>query len=74
MASDFGDEAGQELYDWMIRIGQDAGGKAMSDAAGNFGSVDMEALNDLVNSLTGITTSLNDAVSGIQEFLNSFAE
>ena len=30
MASDFGDEAGQELYDWMIRIGQDAGGKAMS--------------------------------------------
>ena len=26
MASDFGDEAGQELYDWMIRIGQDAGG------------------------------------------------
>lgn len=34
MASDFGDEAGQELYDWMLRIGQDAGGKAMSDAAG----------------------------------------
>lgn len=34
MASDFGDEAGQELYDWMMRIGQDAGGKAMSDAAG----------------------------------------
>lgn len=34
MASDFGDDAGQELYDWMMRIGQDAGGKAMSDAAG----------------------------------------
>ena len=34
MASDFGDEAGQELYDWMLRIGQDAGGKAMGDAAG----------------------------------------
>ena len=34
MASDFGDEAGQELYDWMLRIGQDASGKAMSDAAG----------------------------------------
>ena len=34
MASDFGGEAGQELYDWMLRIGQDAGGKAMSDAAG----------------------------------------
>lgn len=34
MASDFGDEAGQELYDWMIRVGQEAGGKAMSDAAG----------------------------------------
>ena len=25
MASDFGDEAGGELYDWMLRIGQDAG-------------------------------------------------
>lgn len=24
MASDFGDEAGGELYSWMLRVGQDA--------------------------------------------------
>lgn len=33
MASDFGDEAGGELYSWMLRIGQDAGEQAMRDAA-----------------------------------------
>lgn len=33
MTSDFGDEAGGELYDWMLRIGQDAGEHAMRDAA-----------------------------------------
>ena len=33
MASDFGDEAGGELYDWMLRIGQDAGEQAVHDAA-----------------------------------------
>ena len=33
MASDFGDEAGGELYEWMLRIGQDAGEQAMRDAA-----------------------------------------
>ena len=35
MASDFGDEAGGELYSWMLRIGQDAGEQAMRDAAKN---------------------------------------
>ncbi len=34
MASDFGDDAGGELYNWLLRIGQDAGEKAMRDAAG----------------------------------------
>ena len=38
MASDFGDEAGGELYDWMLRIGQDAGEQAMRDAAGKLSS------------------------------------
>lgn len=38
MASDFGDEAGGELYEWMLRIGQDAGEQAMRDAAKRFSS------------------------------------
>lgn len=33
MASDFGDEAGEKLFDWMLRIGQDAGEKAMASSA-----------------------------------------
>lgn len=24
MASDFGDESGEKLFDWMLRMGQDA--------------------------------------------------
>lgn len=38
MASDFGDEAGGELYEWMLRVGQDAGEQAMRDAAKRFSS------------------------------------
>ena len=30
MASDYGDEAGGKLLDWMLRIGQEAGAEAMA--------------------------------------------
>lgn len=33
MASDFGDESGEKLTDWMIRIGEDAGKEAMIASA-----------------------------------------
>ena len=33
MASDFGDESGEKLFDWLLRIGQDAGEKAMLESA-----------------------------------------
>lgn len=36
MASDFGDESGQQLTDWLLRIGQDGGQKAMERAADSF--------------------------------------
>lgn len=29
MTNDFGDDSGEKLVDWMIRIGQDAGEAAM---------------------------------------------
>lgn len=38
MATDFGDDAGGELYEWMLRIGQDAGEQTMRDAAGRLSS------------------------------------
>lgn len=36
MASDYGDEAGEKLFDWMARIGQNAGVNAMESAADKF--------------------------------------
>lgn len=33
MASDFGDESGERLFDWMLRVGQDASEDAIKDAA-----------------------------------------
>ena len=33
MPSDYGDDSGEKLVDWMLRIGQDAGGAAMSAGA-----------------------------------------
>ena len=33
MASDYGDEAGGKLLDWMLRIGQEAGAEAMERSA-----------------------------------------
>lgn len=33
MASDYGDEAGGKLLDWMLRIGQEAGAEAMARSA-----------------------------------------
>ena len=33
MHDDFGDDAGGKLVDWMMRVGQEAGAKAASDAA-----------------------------------------
>lgn len=29
MPSDYGDDSGEKLVDWMLRIGQDAGGAAI---------------------------------------------
>ena len=33
MASDFGDESGEKLIDWMMRVGEDAGKEAMLASA-----------------------------------------
>ena len=38
MASDFGDESGEKLFDWMLRVGQDAGQQAMLDTADRLAS------------------------------------
>ena len=36
MAEDFGDYSGEKLFDWILRMGQDAGGSAAMSAADKF--------------------------------------
>lgn len=33
MATDFGDESGEKLFDWMLRVGQEAGQEALAKSA-----------------------------------------
>ena len=33
MATDFGDESGEKLVDWMLRVGQEAGQEALAKSA-----------------------------------------
>ena len=33
MPSDFGDESGEKLFDWMLRVGQDSGEQLMRNSA-----------------------------------------
>ena len=35
MASDFGDESGEKLFDWMLRMGQDASQDAIRAPRGS---------------------------------------
>lgn len=44
MASDYGDEAGGKLLDWMLRIGQEAGAEAMARSASVCGSLKSNTL------------------------------
>lgn len=38
MASDYGDEAGEKLFDWMMQVGERTGMDAMGDAADRLGA------------------------------------
>ena len=33
MATDFGDESGEKLFDWMLMVGQEAGQEALAKSA-----------------------------------------
>ena len=51
MASDFGDESGEKLFDWMLRIGQDAGEAAIAASADRL----KNAISNLRGSIGGET-------------------
>lgn len=44
MASDYGDEAGEKLFDWMLRMGQDASQDAIRASAERLKSAPSETL------------------------------
>ncbi|MEF9877229.1 MAG: hypothetical protein RR842_12625 [Gordonibacter sp.] len=46
MASDFGDESGEKLFDWMLDVGERAGAQAMEDAASKLVSALRKARGD----------------------------
>ena len=49
MASDYGDEAGERLIDWMLRIGQDSSQEAMANGA--------KRLKEAIHNIRGKVTS-----------------
>lgn len=48
MATDYGDEAGEKLFDWMLRVGQDAGVEAMEKS--------IERLRNAIKNIRGNIT------------------
>lgn len=61
MASDFGDESGEKLFDWMLRMGQDAGQDAIKASA--------ERLKKAISNLRGnIDDASQEKTSETREF------
>lgn len=61
MASDFGDESGEKLFDWMLRMGQDAGQGAIKASA--------EKLKSAIRNLRGnIDEASEEKTSDTKEF------
>lgn len=61
MASDFGDESGEKLFDWMLRMGQDAGQDAIKASA--------ERLKGAIRNLRGnLDEASEDKTGEVKEF------
>lgn len=62
MASDFGDESGEKLFDWMLRMGQDAGQDAIRASA--------ERLKGAIRNLRG---QIEEAPEGAEQEVREYA-
>ena len=62
MASDFGDESGEKLFDWMLRIGQDAGEAAIAASA-----------DRLKNAISNLRGSIGGEASAEEAQVREFA-
>lgn len=69
MASDFGDESGEKLFDWLLSIGQDAGEKAMLDSADKLANAFRKAREGIAEGVAGV-----DAKKWAKLDMEDFAE
>ena len=54
MPSDFGDESGEKLFDWMLRIGQDAREAALLTSAELLKGAFKNARGEVIRAAEGI--------------------
>ena len=61
MPSDYGDDSGEKLVDWMLRIGQDAGVAAMSASAERLANAFRNARGQVAGTPDAVAEELEDA-------------
>lgn len=61
MPSDYGDDSGEKLVDWILRIGQDAGGAAMSASAERLANAFRNARGQVAGTPDAAAEELEDA-------------
>lgn len=72
MPSDFGDESGEKLFDWMLRIGQDASEAALLTSAERLKGAFKNARGEVSRAAEGKATehdALSDSVGARAEIL-----
>ena len=61
MPSDFGDESGEKLFDWMLRLGQEAGQAAMTHSAARVSMAFRNAVGEIGSEQSAITAGVEQA-------------
>ena len=62
MPSDFGDESGEKLFDWMLRLGQEAGQAAMTHSAARVSMAFRNAVGEIGSEQSAITAGVEQAI------------
>lgn len=61
MPSDFGDESGEKLFDWMLRLGQEAGQAAMTHSAARVSMAFRNAVGEIGQEQSAATAGIEQA-------------
>ena len=66
MPSDFGDESGEKLFDWMLRLGEEAGQAAMARSAARIAMAFRNATGEI--SRSGVNAARTDSAKDAPEW------